>query len=267
MGVRRGEHRGGVGEARGGGARAPPSAASASSNRAICREVTAPVGFIRAREVAHGVERLRHPGVGRERAPHFREIRRGESESMHPRIDLDPEPHRRPRGSGADDRDLRRGVHHRVDPLAREPVERLGVPKPSKNENGAFDARPPQGQGLLHSGHRKAVRLRQRPRGPYRSVAVGVRLDHGQHPARARQSADRREVAGECAQVDAGGRPGPSFGGRPLADATIGASPTRRVVLELRDRARKVKVTVSVGPLRCLPMMISALPLSALSSL
>ena len=212
MGGRHREHPGGVGEARGGRLRDRSERIVEPGDLPGARPAPR---LVRAREVAHRMERPRHPGQGGKLAPGLGEVGRREPEPVHPGVDLDPHPHRRAGGAGAEQRDLLGGVHHRVHPLRGEPVERFAVPEPAENEEGPPDPRPPQGERLVRPGHRKPIRGRERPRGPHRAVAIGVGLDHREHPAPARPGADDTQVVGERGAVDTGGRSGRASGGRP----------------------------------------------------
>src|SRR6202012_450749 len=113
------------------------------------------------------------------------------------------------------------------------------------------------GLGFLQARHGESVRIGQGLGRQRQAMAVGVGLDHRHDAGIGSEFPDAPEVVAQRAEIDerAGG-------------AAHAKPPSSRVWFSKRvKRPRKVVRTVPVGPLRCLPMMISAVPLSGLSLL
>ncbi len=179
---------------------------------------------------------------------------RCETEPVHAGVDLQPYAQRARVVIGFEPAQLRFMMN---DGIQAEPAEfgKVGrLVRPGQHDDAFGDARRTQAQAVAERGDAEGIGIAERARNAFQTMAIAIGLDHRHHLRGAGALAHAREVAAQSTQMNR----------RQCGAAHCVIAARFEAVFSKRVyRPRKVSLTVPVGPLRCLPMMISARPLSA----
>ena len=182
--------------------RSPGSPAVAAAKASICARVAGIAAHFGLRQVGREIRRLLDRAAAGEPLGHGLDLRGTEAEAAHAAVDLEPgaEPVRA--APGFQHQHLFRLVHEgfeRVLGGQRQFGRRLHA---LEQHDARADAGLAQRHGLFQPRDREGVGARERARRGHDAVAVGVRLDDGEHPAVRRETAHPRKIVGQGPGVD-----------------------------------------------------------------
>ena len=183
----------------------------------------------------------------------------GEAQPMHSGVHLGPDAERRLRLRVLEQIDLPGRVDQRLQPVAAFQLQLFGANEPFQHRDALTDSGFTETHPFIDPGDRERVDLRQMARNTDQTMPVGVRFHHRHDPRTGRMAPQSRQVVLERREIQLG------IGGRHHAQKPSLAYGSAMKFSNRVYCPRKVNRVVPIGPFRCFAMMISAVPLSAVS--
>ena len=129
-------------------------------------------------------------------------VARTEAETVHARVDLDPQHEAVRAGNLLEQLDLQGIVDHEIEAMARRFHQMLGREHPFEQHDRLCDPCRPQCEPLFQPRHPECIGFRQRQGGGHQAMPVGIGLHDG-HDARApRALANRPQIVPQGLSVD-----------------------------------------------------------------
>ncbi len=188
--------------------------------------------LVRRRQMREDVDRAAHRGQGPQGGVCRHEGRFLEPQTVHPRVELQPDREPRAARRGAQQIDLFTRMHHEFEARHRRRLELVPVEHAFEQYRARQDSRPPQRQPLVHPRHGKGIdarsprncggpscssaglggtglsvsvpgsdrplrAVRQRTRHGHQAVPVRIRLDDGHDPRAGRAFPHHAEIVAQ----------------------------------------------------------------------